>query len=604
MLGVLMDQSFTCRLRGAALLALVVAAAYMRLALSGLDADWLALDDVPELYHVRGAANLSQLPVRDVFGFFRPLKNLLFLAFDRLSRHGMAPVRLFAATVVALSAAGVYWLMFTIFRNSLWSWLALAFWLLSPTSVCAYKWLSAVNIAAMTGTAAAAAAMREKALEPGGRRRLLWTSGFLLLLLISLGWYEGAVAIPPVLIALDFFLHPERLRIRAATGRRALLLHAGGVLIVAGYLLVYVKVWGLGLIKGGNFWGASRAEVMFAAAYFYFQHLWTWLWPFGRMALVGAYISGMVPAAVLWFCWLGLALMAVGVVLARRRFPVAALGLAWFLICFAPTSNILGSRSGPYGSYYLILPGVGLALCVAAIIRRLLEGGAIGRVRVLAAGFLLFWRIATVAEAVSWSEAWSNPEQIWQRTLRTFPHAFGAMVELAKLRIAAGDYAGAEHLLQQAERVAPGWEGHLALMAMIADRAGRPDQGLKYVEKLLRKYPGHPWALRFKGYLYEDRLGRPEEAEKYYRAALKRSPWNVDSVDAAQALAYWLAARGRREEAIELWETCLRYSPDDPVIHYNLAVAYHEVGKEEEAVRHAKVAQQAGLNPPVPGVTR
>ena len=584
-----------------AALILSCAAVYLRLTLPSLQADWLPLDDLPQLYHIRGARHWSDLLGRDVFGFFRPVKNLLFVGFDILSQRGMAGAHLLAICIGVCSAAGIYWFLFQLFRSSLWALLATVLWLFSPTTLCGICWLSAVNITAMTGLIGAAAAMREVALRRHGTRGRLWGMGSVACLALALGCYEGAVAAAPVFLALDFFLYPERLTFRERMLRRRTWgLHLGYLGITGLYLGAYLLLGGVGTLRGGYFSGTSPAEASFASAYFFLQHLWAWIWPFGKMALVGAYISGAVPIARLAASWIILAGLAVGTVALRRRYPLCSFGIAWFLICFAPMSNLLGSRSGPYGDYYLILPSVGLTVVVTQCLRRLIAGvgGTHSLLRISVAFGLLAWRLMAVGEAVVRADIWTSPVAIWESTLRTFPNAFGAMVELAKLRVTQGDYEEADALLQKALEIAPDRSGALAVKALVADRTGDPRKALGYVERLLKYDPGNPWALRFKGYLYEDRLGRPEEAGKLYRRSLLRRPWNLDSVDAAQALACWLANRGRRNEAIRLWEECLRYTPDDPVIHYNLAIACRQEGLLEEAARHAAEAARYGLQLP------
>ncbi|HIE11471.1 MAG TPA: tetratricopeptide repeat protein [Kiritimatiellae bacterium] len=593
-----------------AALALSCAAIYLRLTLPSLHAGWLPLDDLPQLYHIRGGRHLGDLLGRDVFGFFRPMKNLLFVGFDMLSQWGMAGVRLLAICVGACSAAGIYWFLVSLFRSQTWALVGTMLWLLSPTTLCGICWLSAVNITAMTGLIGSAGAMRELALMRRGVRGCVWGLGAVGCLVLALACYEGAVAAVPAFVALDLFLHPERFTSRVGTlRRRVVALHLVYLGIIAVYLGAYPLLRGAGAIHGGKFSGASAAEASFASAYFFLQHLWAWVWPFGRMAVLGAYISGEVPLWRLVSSWIILAGLAVATVGLRRRHPVCSFGVAWFLICFTPMSNILGSRSGPYGEYYLILPSVGLAAAATQCLRRLFAG--IGRtltlLRISAGLGLLAWRLAAVAEAAVRADIWTSPAAIWERTLRTFPNAFGAMVELAKLRVAAGDYVGADSLLQKALEIAPDLSGALAVKAVVTDRTGDPLKALGYVERLLQDQPGNPWALRFKGYLYEDRLGRPEEAGELYRRAVQRRPWNLYSVDAAQAWACWLATRGRRKEAIQLWEECLRYAPHDPVIHYNLATAYRQEGlSPDQAARHAAEAAKHGLRgaPGPPGGQR
>jgi tetratricopeptide (TPR) repeat protein len=72
-------------------------------------------------------------------------------------------------------------------------------------------------------------------------------------------------------------------------------------------------------------------------------------------------------------------------------------------------------------------------------------------------------------------------------------------------------------------------------------------------------------------------------AENAYRMALV-----VDPLHAAAAvnLAALLCAQGRGEEAVDICRGALERTPDEPLLHFNLAIALEDAGHEVQALSH------------------
>jgi len=75
----------------------------------------------------------------------------------------------------------------------------------------------------------------------------------------------------------------------------------------------------------------------------------------------------------------------------------------------------------------------------------------------------------------------------------------------------------------------------------------------------------------------------PEAAEAAYRQALALDPTLVDAYVNLGRLAH---GRGHSVLAASLYEKALRYSPEDPIIHFNLALAVEDSRGPLEAVPH------------------
>ncbi len=316
------------------------------------------------------------------------------------------------------------------------------------------------------------------------------------------------------------------------------------------------------------------------------------------MAVIGGYYWEQVPMRELGACYLIVLAAAVFSILYRRRYPHVTLGILWYLLAFAPMSNIFGFRNGPYCDSYIALASVGAAIAFAAILRALWPLKMTGVARAGAIGIialLIGSRAAAVFEAASWSYAWNDPVVVYERAMHTFPQAFDAMSELAKIYVSRGEYRTADELAEKSIELGPDRSVPYAVRAVVAEQDGRIQDALKLAAIYSSYAPSSSWAFTFQGDIYANHLKQPERAEEFYRQAITQWPWQEDALRAAYELAYMEAQQGHRKEAISLWEKLLIYNPNDGVLHWDLALAYRAQGDEKLAVYHYRLAQALGI---------
>lgn len=573
--------------------------AYVAISACSIRAPFFPLDDLDELYLVRSNSSWSALLGPDLYHFLRPVKNVLFAVYNWLYLHGgMVPVHTMAIAIGLLTACAVFKLCCRIFRDRGWALVATAVWLLAPTLVSSTAYLSAsTNILPMAGFGAAAVAFHDMACESEELMvgtaiilRVVWTALALVCLFLAFFSYEGAVPVVALFFAMDWYLRPERLR-RFSTWR---LYSLYGIALVIYLALRHHAQSAQNVL--GSFSNVSPLQAAISSGYFTLLHISVWLWPFNRMAVIGGYYWGQVPIVELVACSLIVLAAIVFAILCRRRYPYVTLGIVWFLLAFAPMSNVLGFRNGPYGDYYMSLASIGAAIAFAAILRALwpLRMTGISRGAGLAIiGLLIGWRAAAAFESASWSYAWNDPAVVYERTLHTFPQAFDAMNDLAKIYQARGNLDRADELAAKSIELAPDRGGAYADRAVIAEREGRTQDALKWLalSNSHSRGPIGPWALTFEADIDANNLGQPKRAEALYRQALVQTPWQQDALRAAYELAYMEAKQGNRTEAISLWEKLLAYHPDDGVLHWDLSIAYAQEGNQELAAYHRRLAQ-------------
>ena len=581
----------------------LVLAAYLAIGACSVHAPFFALDDWDELYLVRASRSLLSLVGTDLYHFFRPVKNLMFVAYNWLYyQGGMVPVRTMALAIGIFSACAVYKLCCRLLADRNWALAATGIWLLAPTLVSSTVWLSASNILLMAGLAAAAVAFHDTACESEESTASgvniaakIWGALALLCLTLALFTYEGAVSVVALFFVVDWYLHPARLR-RFFTWLLYCLYGSAFVI----YMLLRHLAQSTQTVLGG-FSNVSRFQAAVSSGYFTVLHTSVWLWPFNRMAVIGGYYWGQVSMVELAGCALMVLAAVAFSILCRRRYPHVALGILWYLLAFAPMSNILGFRNGPYCDSYIALASVGAAIAFASILRGLWPLRMTGIARAAAIGImtlLIGSRVAAAFEAASWSYAWNDPVVVYKRAVETFPQAFDAMTELAKLYQARGELQKADDLAAKSISLAPDRSGPYAVRAVVAEQQGRIDDALKWVAMFRAFGPTNVWALTFEGDIYGNHLGQPQRAEDFYRQALAQTPWSQDALRAAYELAYIEAKQGHRDEAIALWEKLLTYNPDDGVLHWDLAVAYKQQGDQTRAEYHLRYAQRVGVDSP------
>ena len=564
--------------------------AYVLIAWQSIHAPLFVLDDGAELAYIRSHPSLGDLFRHDCFLFFRPVKNLCFLAFDALLPLGITACRLLVVVLGLVCAMAVLALFRRLLRTPLAALAATACWLLAPTLVTVTAWLSGVNILLMSGLAAVAMGLYLEARARTGLPGMLCLVGAWLTTLLAMFCYEGAICLPVLFVMVDWFLYPERVWTR----------RSWQVYVALGsVLLVYLLLRSLRATEAQQtqclyFGELTNGQVAAAAPWFLFQHLAAWFWPFGRQAALGSYFQGEASPLLLRCAWLGAVALAVGCLLLRRRLAMVALGVAWCLVAFLPMSNILAFRNGPYGDYYLTLASMGLALAFGWSIGALAAYASQARSVLLVLVALSFWRLAAVGESMAWSYAWNDSGALLRRTLETFPGAFSAMNEYARLQFSAGNHEECQAWTDRALALAPHNRGSFELRALVAERRGNVDLARKELDRFMQ-YGGtnDSWGWYFQGYLLDERLGDTNGAIRCYEQAVaRRVGWSPDVLDSMNALAYFAVQRGDRRTAIALWEQIIQADPGRSPVRQNLVRAYSEAGEKDKARQHWMVLQE------------
>ena len=100
-------------------------------------------------------------------------------------------------------------------------------------------------------------------------------------------------------------------------------------------------------------------------------------------------------------------------------------------------------------------------------------------------------------------------------------------------------------------------------LGMLYDKTGRPDDGIREMEAILKHEPDNPEALNFIGYSWADRGIRLDEAEAMIKKALSLKPGDGFITD---SLGWVYFKKNRLDEAIRYLKEAAAILPEDAAI--------------------------------------
>jgi len=167
---------------------------------------------------------------------------------------------------------------------------------------------------------------------------------------------------------------------------------------------------------------------------------------------------------------------------------------------------------------------------------------------------------------------------------------------VASLRSKSGDFDGAVGFLQKLLEEAPGDEELLYNLGVVNGEAGRSEESLAYMRKVLAVNPDHPGALNYVGYTMAEQGQDLDEAERMIERASEQRPddgYITDSLGwvfymrAKQALDAGHVEEGRAmlERSIRELERAAQLTGGDPVISEHLGDAYLLLEDRARALR-------------------
>jgi len=428
------------------------------------------LDDLDQTNYVGGFTSWQDCFGRDCYGLFRPVKNLIY--------YGLGDLALFKWHALNLSVylgavVAVYLFVRRLLGSPLWALAAVTLWATSPTQVSTAVWMSAVNLSLAIALTCACLCFHDLSRAKSGRALGLTALALLSLFLAECS-YETAVAVPGLCVLVD------ALRKRSLFSRAAILHYLSLAAVTLFYLAIRAHA-GAVLSKYGMLGIApdiTSWQLSLSAPWFLWRHFSMWLMPLGRIEFCGTYVWGISAAPwELAAAWVWLFLLMGLIFLTWKRAPWVAFGLLWFLVSSFPSSNFIPIWAGPIADYYLVFPGIGLAIALLGVVKALLDWIQQERLnpesqRQLIGGallcFIAFWRLLCIP--LFWLQAglWCRPLELHLRCELTRPGQFQNQTSVAMELLHDGNLAQAKEWALKSYETAPWFGPNSVILGSVA----------------------------------------------------------------------------------------------------------------------------------------
>jgi tetratricopeptide (TPR) repeat protein len=517
----------------------------------------ILLDDAAQLAALSGQP-FAQVFEYDRFGHLRPVKSALFWAIAQRPESVAAWRFVLLAMYLAAAAFGQR-VATAVLRSGPWALLVILCWALNPASVSVLSWLSAANhVFAVLGILAyvlfAEAAGRAEAPR--------WVAGLctataIFSLALAIGSHQLALAAP----VLWYAFHRSVSARTMSRGRVTVLLAASAACLVA---LAFLHLVARAPTTDYRFAEHPGWQLILSAPRYLLENLRLWFWLDGRFGVLLTDAPGAQLASSI-FCWFVAAAACVFLWRLKPFDRAFEFALVWSAALLLPVVNLIPVGNTPVAVHYLYLPGLGLALL-------LVRGAQLAMPRLSTYQRpLLRWlpALAVASLIVAWLPeqrralaSWSDARRLFERTVSNYPLNIEARVNLVAQYLAVGDYAAAERLLQETQRLAPDDQGVVANQFHLLAQTGRSAEALA----LQDAHPGLQATaqdLVRRGLMLE-RLDRHTEAAAAYQKALDGAAQPDVRFAAGYQLAITLVRTSRISEARALIDRLLQEFPDRP----------------------------------------
>jgi Flp pilus assembly protein TadD len=444
-----------------------------------------------------------------------------------------------------------------------------------------------------------------------------------LLFALSLLSKPMLVTLPFLLLLLDYW-PLERIKSRSfaslVCGKLPLFL-----LSIGSAVITYLAQQSEGAVKTlGQFSIGTRIQNALTS---YVVYLMKTLWP-RNLAPFYPHPGSGIP---IWQVG-GAAILLLGIsyYVVRRKHPYLLVGWLWYLGMLVPVIGIIQVGDQALADRYTYLPLVGIFIMLAWSIadisarwknRPLLLGGLAG-ILIAALGLLArtqvgYWKnsVTLFQHAVKVTDrnsvahyllgdaldAWGQTEQAKSHYLDALsidPTCSLAHNNLGTALLAEGNLEQAEEHFLEATRYKPHFvEAHTNLGAILI-RQGKLQEATGELAKATEINPDYAEAYFNLGIALAQQGRRDEAAAKYAEAIRLYSSYpealrvNSAYADACTALGVLLAQSGRTHEAVSYLLEAIRSKPNQADAHYNLALAYLDLGRREEAGREFEAAER------------
>lgn len=482
--------------------------------------------------------------------FYRPLQFAFYWILYRVGGPNPAVFHLLNLLAYAASAGLVYLLARRFFQNDIIAFAGALLWALHPAHVEAVAWISAlpdVGFAFFTLLAFLCFVRAEQDRAKRRRYHLLAALSFF----AATFFKEMALSFPILLLAYWFFVGEPESWSRRLLRWSPYVAATGTYLVVRGLALGYIT-------QGGHLWDVSP-RIAGAVVALLGQDTKILLWPVHlnvfRMFYLGPSLYSPWP-------WITL-LVLIGTLWLRKREPLLAFLIAWWLITLLPVLDIRQLSFPLLADRFLYFPSIGPCLVLAYLLlewlpRRLPSA----RLIPAAAGALAAVMFFCAARTLHAIPRWRDNDTLIHYSLTQSPDS---------------------PLL------------HMARGVVLEYERGDLDGALKEYNLAERLNQSSSWPLNMDHdyYLAVGRIalrtGKKREAVEDFKKAHDAAPDSSQPTDALGAVYF---PQGNYMEAAKYFERSVKADPQDVTAHFYLGTCWMKMGRYRQAAEEFHAARQ------------
>lgn len=263
------------------------------------------------------------------------------------------------------------------------------------------------------------------------------------------------------------------------------------------------------------------------------------------------------PKALIGFVFLAALVYTIFYTSGKKHLRPIAFGISWFLLALVPTTLVpLAEVMNDHRQFF---PHVGTALALVWALYLLLEKWLrnipANVITLLLALFLSAYAYGTYQR----NKVWRTEETLWKDVTEKSPNNGRGLMNYGLALMGRGDYVGAETYFKRGLALWPYYSYLYINMAIVKEATGKMDEATYYYAKGLEYGRSYPNNYYYYGrHLYKK--GRREEAIQNLQECLKMSDAQID---ARYLLMDALYETGRYEELKQLCTQTLQLIPND-----------------------------------------
>ncbi len=273
---------------------------------------------------------------------------------------------------------------------------------------------------------------------------------------------------------------------------------------------------------------------------------------------------------------------------------IAAFGILFFLITFAPVSNFIIMIGTSYGDRIVYIPSLGFIIFIVYLIFKAFKVdfsysknslGSQFQANILPCALIGLFVVAYSAKTISRNSDWKSSFSLYDADVKVSPNSaklrYHYSLELSQKGLDATDenvkrkwFDRAKEQLEQAVSIYPQYHDSYAQLGLYYYRIKDNNKALQMYEEAIKHKPNSPKAYSNMGIIY---FGRNDiaNAQRVYEKAVQLDP---RFVDARRNLGSVYARKGEFVKAVEQFSEAIKYAPDDVTINFYLGSALRDSG--------------------------